>query len=148
MTDEGNEKVQVTCYQCGAYHYHEASTSTTLLQIEDFTWKYHSKHLIINPKNNSLWQIEIWLYKTKLKEAHECVQSLHKPIPCLLKPQPCVWSNQWPTSKSSLLERTHRVHNPLKAISWSLITQQSFNIQHSLTWPSTITWKLDSLISC
>ncbi len=110
-------KAQVTCYECGAYHYREASTLTILLQIEDFTWEYHSKHPIINPKNNSPWRIEMWLYKTKLKEAHECVQSLQKPIPCLLKPQRCVWSNQWPTFESSLLERTHTVHNPLKAIS-------------------------------
>jgi hypothetical protein len=36
MSNEGNEKVRVTCYQRGMYHYLEASTSTILLQIEDF----------------------------------------------------------------------------------------------------------------
>jgi hypothetical protein len=37
MTDEGNEKVQVTCYQCCMYHYHEVSTLALLHQVEDFT---------------------------------------------------------------------------------------------------------------
>jgi hypothetical protein len=61
MIDEGNEKVQVTCYQCGMYHYHEASTSTILLQIEDFTWEYHSKYPIINEKKYAPWRTEMWL---------------------------------------------------------------------------------------
>jgi hypothetical protein len=105
-------EVQLTCYQCGMYHYHEASTLTILLHIEDFTWEYHSKHPIINEKKFAWWWTEMWLYKTRLKKAHECAQSLQIHVPCLLKPQACMRSNQWPTSESWLLERTPTVQNP------------------------------------
>jgi hypothetical protein len=69
-------------------------------------------NILSSTKKNASWWTKMWLYKTRLKEAHECAQSLQIHVPCLLKPQACMWSNQWPTSESSLLERTPTIQNP------------------------------------